>query len=64
MRPGKIVALALFFAWTIVITALAMGHNGIVASAGIAGIVTLGELARILVKKGVKAVKSDENEVE
>ena len=50
-----IIILALVLAWSIVITALLMGHDGAIAGAGIAGIVTLGEISRLIIKAVTKS---------
>ena len=47
---GLIIALALILAWSLAMVAMLKGYNGYVASASIAGIVTLGELSRLILK--------------
>ena len=47
---GIIIVLALVLAWSLAIVALIKGYDGYVAGASIAGIVTLGELTRLIIK--------------
>jgi len=52
--PGMIIVLALVLAWSLAMVAMLKGYDGVVAGASIAGIVTLGELSRVIIKAAGK----------